>query len=216
YAISERRVVPLAWRRNAGRRAAADAEASQFPAWIHPELERKLRLRERWHDAQAGEVQSDPIRPHARRIFRYLARQSNFFERYDAGVTRMPLEYRHPLLDLRLVEYCLSLPPQPWCVKKWILRAAMRDLLPDKIRLRPKTALAGYSGMKMLERPEAQWIDRFEATPGLRTYVERQSIPKIGASMDPDRTWRDLRPLTLNFWLQNLVHPPQNHTRPNP
>lgn len=55
------------------------------------------------------------------------------------------LEARHPFLDVRLVEFCLSVPPacklrDGWT--RWILRAAFRDLLPPAVAERPqKTSL---------------------------------------------------------------------------
>ena len=129
--------------------------------------------------------------------------QRSFFEQYDAGVTRRPLECRHPLLDLRLVEFCLSLPPQPWCVKKHILRAAMRGVLPEPVRLRPKTPLAQWPGAKLLERADSRWVDEFVPTPSLERFVERGKIPRC-AKHDPEEAWINMRPLSLNIWLHQL------------
>jgi asparagine synthase (glutamine-hydrolysing) len=61
----------------------------------------------------------------------------------DPGMTGFPLEHRHPLLDLRLVRFALSLAPVPWCVDKHLFREAMRDALPPVILRRPKEPLAG-------------------------------------------------------------------------
>ena len=129
---------------------------------------------------------------------------SNFFDCYDPGVTRLALECRHPLLDLRLVDYCLTLPPLPWCVKKRILRDAMRGLLPEPVRLRRKTPLAGWPGAKMLRAADAQWIDGFVPARRLDTYVDREKLPKTWGGDYPLEAWTNLRPLSLNFWLQNL------------
>jgi asparagine synthase (glutamine-hydrolysing) len=63
-------------------------------------------------------------------------------ESYDPGVTRLALEARHPLLDLRLVNFVLGIPPVPWCVDKHILREAMATVLPDAVVRRPKSPLA--------------------------------------------------------------------------
>jgi asparagine synthase (glutamine-hydrolysing) len=147
---------------------------------------------------------SHPIRPYAFRALAYIRRLSNFFEAYDAGVTGLPLEYRHPLMDLRLQEYCLSLPPLPWCVKKMIVREAMRGILPEPVRRRPKAPLAGWPEMELLRQPEAQWVDRFVATPALGRYVDRSRIPLARVATDRDERWSNLRPLSLSFWLQGL------------
>ena len=38
----------------------------------------------------------------------------NVFNRFDPGFTGLPVQYRHPFFDLRLVTYLLALPPAPW------------------------------------------------------------------------------------------------------
>ena len=208
YAISERRLLPLGFRAWLTRaRPARDQNAPSYPAWLNPALEERLGLRARWEQVHAAVPASHPVRPYGHRIFAYLMQWSDFFDGYDSGVTRLALECRHPLLDLRLVDYCLTLPPLPWCVKKRILRDAMRGLLPEPVRLRPKTPLAGWPGSKMLRAAGAQWIDGFVPAPGLDAYVDREKIPKTWGGDYPLQAWANLRPLSLNFWLRNLQSP---------
>ena len=205
YAISERRLLPLGFRAWLTRGQPTSGQpAPAYPAWLNPALEERFELRARWEQVNVAVPVSHPVRPYAHRIFAYLTQWSNFFDSYDSGVTRLPLECRHPLLDLRLLDYCLTLPPLPWCVKKEILRVAMRGLLPEPVRLRPKTPLAGWPGSKMLRATDAQWIDGFVPAPGLSSYVNREKIPKTWGGAYPLEAWTNLRPLSLNFWLQNL------------
>ena len=208
YAISERRLLPLGFRAWLTRGQPTSGQpAPAYPAWLNPALEERFELRARWEQVNVAVPVSHPVRPYAHRIFAYLTQWSNFFDSYDSGVTRLPLECRHPLLDLRLLDYCLTLPPLPWCVKKEILRVAMRGLLPEPVRLRPKTPLAGWPGSKMLRAADAQWIDGFVSAPRLNTYVNREKIPKTWGGVNPLEAWTNLRPLSLNFWLQNLQSP---------
>jgi asparagine synthase (glutamine-hydrolysing) len=207
YGVSQRRLIPLSLRewlhppRHDGDRPGA------FPAWINPDLEARLDLRARWHQVHAMPPEAaHPIRPYAFRVFAYMRRLSNFFEYCDAGVTRIPLEFRHPLMDLRLVNYCLSLPPLPWCVQKKILRDAMRGALPDAILRRPKTPLAGHPEIEELRQPRSQWIDHFVPAPQLGNYVDRAGIPAVCRETDVERLWVNLRPLSLDFWLRSLQH----------
>ncbi len=205
YAVSQRRLVPLGWRDwLPGSRAKAVADPPFYPAWLSPDLERRLELRARWDAARVALPVSHGVRPYAHRALSYLMRMSSFFDRHDAGVTRLPLECRHPLLDLRLVDFCLSLPPHPWCVKKEILRAAMRGVLPEAVRLRPKTPLGVWPGLEMLHRAGARWMDRFESAPRLHEYVDRTRIPKPHTASNAQEAWTNLRPLTLDLWLQGL------------
>ena len=204
YGVSQRRVVPLTFRAWMNPRRTKGPTAPPYPAWVNPELESRLDLRGRWQRVHSESETSHPIRPYAFRILAYIRRLSNFFEYCDAGITRLPLEYRHPLMDVRLQEYCLSLPPLPWCVKKKIVREAMRGVLPEPVRRRPKTPLAGWPEMERLRQPEAQWVDRFIPASELGRYVDRSRIPSVRVDTDRDERWSNLRPLSLSFWLQGL------------
>jgi asparagine synthase (glutamine-hydrolysing) len=66
---------------------------------------------------------------------------STLFLWSDPSFTRLPLRLRHPLADLRLLDFAARVPPEPWLVRKRILREATRDLLPCAVVGRPKTPL---------------------------------------------------------------------------
>lgn len=81
------------------------------------------------------------VRPHRTLTEQHLWwNQQPFFavalERYDRIAGVCGVESRHPLLDKRLVEFCLNL---PWQLKvkrgwsKWILRQSMQTLLPQSV-----------------------------------------------------------------------------------
>ena len=65
------------------------------------------------------------------------------FELENPGVTRCPVEVRHPFLDLRIVNFMLALPPFPLFFEKKLLREAVAGRLPESVRTRRKTPLAG-------------------------------------------------------------------------
>lgn len=208
YLVSQRRLVPLSvrtWLNGPG--AGNERHVPAYPVWINPDLEKRLDLPSRWQQIHAKTAASHPIRPYAHQIFTYISAMSSFFDDYDAGSTRLPLEYRHPLMDLRLLDYCLALPPLPWCVKKEILRAAMRGVLPELVRLRPKTPRAGWPHLELLRQTDAQWVDQFVAAPETARYVDRGRIPRVWRETDPDTAWLNLRPLSLDFWIQGLRSP---------
>jgi asparagine synthase (glutamine-hydrolysing) len=76
-----------------------------------------------------------------------------FLRHEDRNSMAHSVETRHPFLDYRLVEFAVSCSPNlklhnGW--SKWILRNAMKGVLPDKIRLR-KTKLG-------FDAPDASWI----------------------------------------------------------
>ena len=206
YAVSQRKLVPagfLDWLKGGGTKHAE--HEPPFPPWLNPDLVARLDLRARWEQVHATKKTSHPIRPYAYGIYAFITRLSNFFEDNDAGLTLMPIEFRHPLMDVRLLEYCLSLPPMPWCVKKEILRSAMQGALPEPILKRPKTPLAGNPQLEILRQTESRWLDHFVALPALAKYVDISRIPALNQTMDHDEKWKNLRPLSLNYWLKGLV-----------
>lgn len=191
------------WRRLGSRGANSEGAAQPYPSWISPELEKRFELRQRWHEYYRAPAVSHPVRPFAYHSYEYMRNHPIFFDSQDAGLTRQPLEYRHPLLDLRLVEYCLSLPPYPWCDGKQILRAAMKGRLPESVRSRPKTTLAGFPYVERLQQAESRWVDSYAAEASLHDYVERARIPAVWSSREAIETWSNMRPLSLNYWLKD-------------
>jgi asparagine synthase (glutamine-hydrolysing) len=127
---------------------------------------------------------------------------ASLFESYDAGVTGLPMEARHPVTDLRVVEFLLRLPPVPWCVNKHIVRAAMRDKLPPEIVRRPKTPLAGDPAIGIAGKGVAA-SDRFEPHSMLMHYIEQTSIRGISCENDTWALWMNSRPLGLSLWLKS-------------
>jgi asparagine synthase (glutamine-hydrolysing) len=126
------------------------------------------------------------------------------FEGYDPGTTRLPLEVRHPFIDVRLVEYLLSIPTNPWCVNKHILRCAMKDRLPDAVLNRVKTPLAGDPALQLTRRSGVRWLDNFEVTPQLTRFVNL-SQRRSQAEETPNELWANLRVFALNHWLAHSL-----------
>jgi len=54
----------------------------------------------------------------------------------------------------------------------------------------------------LLASDDARWVDGFVPVPALARYVDRTRIPAAWRAPDAQAAWIDLRPLTLNFWLQ--------------
>jgi asparagine synthase (glutamine-hydrolysing) len=110
---------------------------------MHPDLVTRLGLTERYRQsASIPPEQLHPVRGTAQRAL-LAAKWALAFESQDPGRDRVPLETRHPFFDLRLMRYLFAIPPVPWAMNKAMLRIAMLGGLPDAIRRRPKTPLAG-------------------------------------------------------------------------
>jgi asparagine synthase (glutamine-hydrolysing) len=181
------------------------SDSNPFPAWLNPAFVTRYHLRERWTSTwKTKPALLHPWRPEAHdRLFNDL--WQSVFEGNDSGVTRVPIEYRYPFLDLRVVNFLFAMPPLPWFVKKEILRVVMSGVLPEQVRLRPKTPLQADPTCKLLEKPDARWIDQFKAVPELARYVDREKIPQItGGKSGPADYWLPMLPFCLNHWLHNL------------
>ena len=127
------------------------------------------------------------------------------FDHCDPGATGVPLEQWHPLLDLRLVRYLLAVPAVPWCMDKHLLRLAMRGVLSDAVRLRPKSPLAGIPALEALRRGDADWLRAFRpAAPRLRHYVNVRAVPDGRDPFDPKDVLPNRSSLSLACWLSNL------------
>lgn len=176
-----------------------------YPAWLNQSFAGRLDLPARWQwKMKSDSSRVHPVRPMAyRRLTSPFWQQ--FFESIDPGVTFVPVEHRLPLLDLRLVDYLLAIPPLPWCANKELLRTAMRGTLPEPVCVRPKTPLTFDAYQVRLQQTDAQWVDEFEPSAELSNYIDRAAIPKIaGGNYEAGVSWMHLRPLVLNYWLASF------------
>jgi asparagine synthase (glutamine-hydrolysing) len=183
-------------------------QLSTYPMWLEEGLEKRLGLGDRWETFRHAAAPSGSARPEAHEAM-IAPFWAGLFEGYDAGMTRVPVEIRHPFFDLRLVNFLLALPTLPWCSDKQLLRDAARGVLPDAVRLRRKSPLPADPLNALLQQPGADWVDRFEPVPELCHYVVRNRIPTVVAEKDSWKAWINLRPLSLNFWLRQRNHPAQ-------
>jgi asparagine synthase (glutamine-hydrolysing) len=201
YVKSQRKPPPVGVRTMLMRLRGKYPVRPPYPVWLEPEFEARAGLRERWEEVNAEPALAHPTRP---RAFDVLSSPSwaSLFESYDAGVTGLPMEARHPVTDLRVVEFLLRLPPVPWCVNKQIVRAAMRDKLPPEIVRRPKTPLAGDPAIGIAGKGVAA-SDRFEPHSMLMPYIEQTALRGISRENDTWALWMNSRPLGLSLWLKS-------------
>jgi len=170
-----------------------------YPQWLNPEFERRCGLRDRWRQicSYCGQRQ---LRLGIPRIFNHPIWPA-LMEEHDAGFTGVPLEYRHPFCDLRIIEFCMGLPPIPWYMGKQLLRDHMRDVLPVEILARPKyPPVAELQPIVILSQREG-WRDLAPLKPVLKDYVEVDAIPgETSGSLGSISA--NLVPLSLGLWLK--------------
>src|ERR1051325_84638 len=196
YLKSQRRVPRIGIRGQINRMLGKKDSDSFYPEWIDESFAKRTNLRERSKETTSNERSS---------VLRVLASKlwSSLFEGYDPGATKLLLEVRHPIIDLRVIEFLLAIPPVPWCVKKHILRTTMQSRLPASVLNRHKTPLRADPALQMTRRASVRWLDSFEVSPQLRYFVNLDQRPSIADEQTSESLWPSLRVFALNYWLSN-------------
>jgi asparagine synthase (glutamine-hydrolysing) len=173
-----------------------------YPQWINESFCVKLNLKERWLQLRTSpQLKEHPWHPVAYRVLHsgFCARA---LEPDDAGWSRVNLESRAPLLDLRLLVFLLRLPSVPWCMKKELSRRSMQGLLPASILSRPKSPLR-QNPVETL-RNKQEWLSRLPkvAPPHLEVFVNWEKWCETLSDSKGSLKASILRPAVLFFWLK--------------
>ncbi|HET9012059.1 MAG TPA: asparagine synthase-related protein, partial [Gemmatimonadaceae bacterium] len=142
------------------------------PAWLAAPLRAVYDVDARKREVKAAaRVEMDVLRRESVRQLRSPWWPS-LFESLHPAATRRPVEIRYPFFDRRVVGAALALPSYPWCVGKIALREATAGLLPDAIRLRPKTPFAG-NPVGLRQKPAFEdAIALLRSAPGIERFVD--------------------------------------------
>src|SRR5262245_36098188 len=176
-----------------GRGAVGD-DRLVVPAWLDRRLVEELRLEDRLDGIAAG-APRHPWHPKAVASFDAPI-WPGLFAAFDFDEALSPVVWRYPFLDLRVLEFMLSIPPVPWARRKLLLRQAMRHRLPNEVVRRDKTPLAGCPLTASLRRyglPELARHGRLER------YVDVRALPSAASFVgNPDRL---VSVHALDLWL---------------
>ena len=181
-------------RRHSGRRREPSL-GEPLPAWISPDLVHRLHLHERLETLKARRIGGHPWHPGAIASFMNPVWQARF-ETFTFEGTLSAIEWRHPFLDLRLLQFMLSLPPVPWGWKKDIIRKAMRGWLPEPVLRRPKSPLPFFPTALSLRR---EGMPRLVAPTALSAYVDSRRLPQPGD--DEMALEQAMSVFVVDYWL---------------
>ena len=204
YAHAQRGLPPLGVRTLLQRRfGVCGSWRGDYPAWLNPDFEAHWRLQERWKEMSAPTA-LHRYRPEA--VARLLSPLwQNYFEGCDPGVTRICLEHVHPYFDLRLLRFLFAIPPVPWTLDKCLTRSAMRDILPEAVRLRPKTPLAGDPWLIFVRNNRGAFS---KAPLNLAAYVNSikyQAFLNSPVAFGKNSYQFSVRPAVLSAWLNSAA-----------
>ena len=191
-----------AWmRRNTGN-SRLKSPPYPYPPWLNKDLEKRFGMLERWDAFWASYMTGPKGHPKHPLLYESLMSPSWNTDDFEMNGNLTSPEERDPYLDLRLVEFVLSLPPMPWLYEKHILRQSMRSALPKVVIERPKQLL-GAVASSLFEQAR---INDYLSGDTLIDYVDAAALRKTIAagSGKPDMDYLNLRPLILSQWLQKL------------
>ena len=132
-------------------------------------------------------------------------------ERYDRVASRWGVDSRHPLLDIRLVELCLSL---PWHLKnrdgwaKYILRRATAEELPEQVCSRVDGMSVMWNFTSAIVACDRTFLGAIiEQRAGkLGTYVDLIAVRAAFERLEECPSWQDELSLcdafALALWLE--------------
>lgn len=151
-----------------------------IPKWINPQFARRIHLRERLRQKPDQHIFSS----HAQRDqYRWL--NSGYlvhsFEYDDRSAAEAAFEMRHPFHDRRMVEFALALPQeQLWRQDqtKFVLRQAMRGLLPERVRQRSSKADFSHSVVQAFQARGDESVFDSLATASME-WVDKERIRAI-------------------------------------
>jgi asparagine synthase (glutamine-hydrolysing) len=137
----------------------------------------------------------------------------------DALASRYGMEYRYPYLDRRVVEFLFAIPEeQRWWMDrpKTIVRRAMRDVLPEKVReRRTKAEFSVVLDREIRGRISAQveTLIRESELAGMGV-VDRERLLRrfnefVGGRDDPGSRWALYNFIGLELWSRSLSTAPR-------
>jgi asparagine synthase (glutamine-hydrolysing) len=175
-----------------------------FPQWLAADFAQRMKLQERWEEwgKHPKLTLEHPIHPKAHASLS-LPHWTQMFEQGNAGWTPYPLEVRYPFMDLRIVNYLLSLPPFPWFFEKMLLREAMAERIPERVRMRPKTPLQGDPVSAQLHKAGAEGLNKMHWSKDSDRFIEGSALVPLHGMMSAEQIRTLLRPYCLNIWLQS-------------
>jgi asparagine synthase (glutamine-hydrolysing) len=205
YIFSQRRLPPLGAGIRSGFMRLSGKKATDrfFPPWFTPEFERRLHLSDRWRAMNAT-----PPSPHPFNSRAYLSVNDlsvgSILELSDATWTGCHLEAREPFMDRRLSRFLLRIPPVPWAMDKYLVRRSQIGVLPDEIRLRPKTPI--LQDVLLLHASSGKWHPARTPDPPalLHTLVDWPVIIRFLQRSIDESLYAHLRPIALTYWLKSI------------
>jgi asparagine synthase (glutamine-hydrolysing) len=202
------------WMRKLKARVAAKSEKDPLEdTLINRDFARDVRISERMAEFKSlyeGSQNWSQVEAHQKAIVHPFLAVG--VERYERVAAQSSLEARHPLLDVRLVEFCLGLPWQLKTHRGWtknIMRLAMQPYLPSSVVWRTdKDHLGFYFTLNRLKgQSEIFQQVLHDEWQRLCVYIDEEKLRRAydgyfvkGDQASAEPLWEAI---SLAFWLKN-------------
>lgn len=197
-------------------RRRSQSTNSSWDAYLNPNFVEQIGLEARyraWRQAQRNVNQTERAE-HYRTLTQGL--QAFGLEVLNKASSAFPVEQRYPFWDKRLVEFCLSLPPEQKLYQGWsrmVMRRAMNGILPPAIQWRTtKTDFlpnARY-GLLAFEQERLQTCIVQDARR-LKAYLNLNALTETYnkfMTLRNQATFQDVFPIwqavSLSLWLRSI------------
>jgi asparagine synthase (glutamine-hydrolysing) len=176
---------------------------SKTPPWLNEDFAKRSIRTAHESSADPAAIPQHPVHPQAYKSL-HSGYWASVLESEDAGWTRVNLETRAPLLDLRILRFLLRLPPVPWCMNKQLSRKAMKTLLPEEILKRPKAPLL-QDPLEACQQ-KTNWHPAPEKRPPelVLEFVKWEQWLETLETQRGSLSWDTLSPLSFSLWLKSI------------
>jgi asparagine synthase (glutamine-hydrolysing) len=181
------------------RGSRTGAQSAPIPPWLHPDLRERFSTLPPPSDFRTHGWRADAHRLLSQPVW------SAVFEGYDPGATGHAIEVAPPWFDVRVLDFVFSLPPMPHFASKDLARRVLKDLLPDEVRLRPKTPLRGDPLFVLFPRTPERWVKDVSESSLLDEFVDRRILCNelaFGAVLSDETIRQQAAAVALTKWLQ--------------
>jgi asparagine synthetase B (glutamine-hydrolysing) len=137
---------------------------------------------------------------------------AHVMEQEDRGAAQAGIEELHPYYDLRLIEFCFAIPEDQREGShhiKYVLRNAMKGLLPESIRTRTTKAELSKTVMRLLDRVGgANFFDHLTiADKGwVDSDLARKTAHETLGSYSGSNFWTLLNTFSIEVWYNTVFH----------
>jgi asparagine synthase (glutamine-hydrolysing) len=181
---------------------------------INPEFARRIGVSERLQrlaSLHPGGIHGNSREELARNIAHPFLTVGR--ERYERVASALGIEPRDPFLDVRVVDFVLSLPPAQRQHRGWpkvILRRAMSGMLPDEVRWRRGKEHLGraFSLSLMSELGDRMRLEIDRNRDTMAKYVDMHAVDAAAAAYmsegDPEQAERFYDAVHLAAWLHRF------------